>query len=144
MPFEGFEKKYYNFTRPRIAKQKEFWPSFCDKWDEEQNGKRFKSEVLSLRELWNLYIGGVSFEPDAEEAARGKKTPAKKDRGFEVIPAKARFLLGRYNEEGYLHFYQWLLARDQARKDLFFLCKVFGMDVEPHVHQVVCDQFVQK
>lgn len=153
MPLTGIEKDRQNFVDQRIRTQKEFWPAFVEQWDADNNGKRFRSEVLSMTELWNLYVGGTPDGLSEEEEARGKK-PAKKDKkGFEVIPIKAFQLPGRFNEKskhhdgehGYLHFDQWLYARDQARKDLYwFGKKVFNLDFEPHVHQVTCDHFVQK
>jgi hypothetical protein len=157
MPTEGIEKKRLNFIDRRVLTQTAFWPEYVEKWDSEANGKKFKSEVLSLTELWNLYLGYVR-ETDAEETSLGRvkaKSEAvkKPKKGYVVCPIKAFELPGRFNERsehhegpnGYLHFDQWLLARDQARKELFWLGKeVFDMDFYAHVHQVTCDQFVQK
>lgn len=156
MPLVGIEKDRQNFVDQRIRTQKDFWPAFVKQWDVEAEGKRFKSEILSMTELWNLYVGGTSEELTEEEESRGKKK--KKKDGFEVVPIKAFELPGRYNEKGrkqdgtmlhekngYLHFNMWLYARDQARKDLFWFGKeVFNLDFETHVHQVTCNQFVQK
>src|ERR1043165_308360 len=153
MPISGIDKYRYNYVDTRLRAQKEFWPDFVRQWDEEQNGKRFRSETLSLTELWHLYVGGTPEDLTEEEEARGKKLPKKKDRGFDVIPIKAFELPGRFSDPGeyhhgkwgYLHFDQWLYARDQARKDLYWFGKeVFAMDFEPNVHQVTCNQFVQK
>lgn len=160
MPLQGLEKQKYNFVHERLEQQDVFWPEFCRKWDEENKGKRFKSEVRSLSDLWTLYRRGVVDNPLAdEEEARGKKKAPKLEKGYEVVPAKAFEIPGRFHEKaydsnhksihagehGYLHFPHWLLARDQARKDLYWLGKtVLGKDFESHVHQVICDQFVQK
>jgi hypothetical protein len=158
MPITGIEKDRLNFVDERVRTQKAIWPGIVEKWDAEANGKRYKSEVLSMKALWNLYVGGNPEQLTEEEEARGKK-PLKKKTGYEVIPIKAFELPGRFNEKGrkrddtlihtgvngYLHFNQWLMARDQARKDLFWFGKeVFHMDFEPEVHQVTCNQFVQK
>src|SRR5579884_2997063 len=158
MPLAGLEKGKNNFINKRINDQKSFWPGYVKKWDEENGGKRFRSEIMSLSELWKLYLTGVSTELSAEEEARGKK-PDKIDRISQVVPIKAFELPGRFHEPyitedgtrihkegwGYLHFDQWLYARDQARKDLFWLCKeVFSMDLYEDVHRVVCNQFVSK
>lgn len=156
MPFEGEDKRQDNYIRPRIEKQVAFWPEFCRKWDEQAEGKKFKSEVLSMTQLWNLYYKGLVENPEAdEEQARRKKA----DKGYSIVPSKAFQIPGRYHEKfygrqhdalhkgehGYLHFPHWLLARDQVRKDLYWFGKtVLGKDFEPHVHQIVCDQFVQK
>lgn len=51
-----------------------------------------------------------------------------------------------FHDDGYLHFDQWLYARDQARKDLFWLnIAVLGnTKLTKATHQMVCDQFIQK
>jgi hypothetical protein len=51
-----------------------------------------------------------------------------------------------FHDDGYLHFDQWLYARDQARKDLFwFNVAVLGNTKMTRItHQPVCDQFIQK
>src|SRR5690349_14077031 len=42
-------------------------------------------------------------------------------------------------------FESWLLRRDRARKDLFYLGRdVLKKNLVPEVHQVVCDNFVMK
>jgi hypothetical protein len=159
MPYTGQAKKDDNFLRPRIKGQKEVWPDKVEKWDADAQGVRFRSEILSLTDLWNLYVGGIPDELTEESVARGRKPeseeegqaevgrPKKKKKGgyYNVVPIATRSLPGRYNDQGYLHFDQWLYARDQARKELFFLCKdlEFVPDVQKHIHQVVCDQFVQ-
>jgi len=166
MPFEGPEKKDHNFVSFRIQGQEEFWPDFCKKWDEEQQDKRFRSEVLSLTELWRLYTGKLKEQLTAEEEARGKKLP-KKEKISQIVPIKKRRILFteetrvnefeevegtgifkynvRFHDDGYLHFDQWLYVRDRARKELYWFGKeVCGMDFEPHVHQATCDLFVQK
>ena len=146
------DKDRNNFVSERIRQQKEFWPSFVKQLDEQSSGIRFRSEILSYAELWNLYIAGMSDELTPEEEARGKKKSVV-ERISEVIPAKAFELPGRFSDKGkhhkgtwgYLHFDQWLYARDQARKDLYWFCKeVFDLDLQPHVHQVVCNQFLSK
>jgi hypothetical protein len=165
-------KKDYNFLNPRDEQQRDFWPDFCENWDKEQKGKRFRSEVLSLCDLWELYIGGADEKPLTEEQKeRGEKerklTKREKAAIGEVAPINARRIIAReikvrdtdgsmvgsgeyeynvhFHDKGYLHFDQWLYARDQARKDLYWLGReVFNCDFESHVHQPVCDQFVQK
>ena len=152
MGLTGPEKDRYNFVQQRIKEQKEFWPQFVKELDEKSGGKRFRSEILSYEELWDLYLHGIDESLTPEEEARGKKK-SKVDKVSEVVPIKAFELPGRFSEIGkhhkgtlgYLHFDQWLYARDQARKDLYWLCKdVFQLDLQPHVHQVVCDQFLTK
>jgi hypothetical protein len=152
MPIVGPEKDRNNWIKYRIDQQKEFWPDYVKKLDAESKGVRFRSEIMSYEQLWNLYVGGTSGEPSPEEESRGKKK-TKVDQISQVIPIKAFELPGRFSEKGihhsekwgYLHFDQWLYARDQARKDLYWLCtEIFDLDLQPHVHKVVCDQFVTK
>lgn len=152
MPLRGPEKDRINFVSERIRQQRDFWPEFVKQLDEKSNGVRFRSEILSYTELYNLYINGKKDELTPEEIERGKKK-APVDRISEVIPARAFELPGRFSEKGkhhtgewgYLHFDQWLYARDQARKDLFWFAKeVFDLDVQSHVHQQVCNQFLSK
>jgi predicted phage terminase large subunit-like protein len=159
MPVVGHDKNVLNFLSERIKNQIEFWPEFVEKWDEEAKGKRFKSEALSLTELWNLYLGyvrEVALEDDDAVISRIKakhEAVKKPKKGYAVIPIRTFELPGRFNERsahhegknGYLHFDQWLYARDQARKDLFWFGKeVFDMDFFEHVHRVTTNQFVQK
>jgi hypothetical protein len=146
MPLTGQEKKDHNFIRYRldgkenINAQLKFWPGFVKAWDEEAKGVRYKSEVLSLSDLWLLYLGDADLSPDAEEKARGKKPS--KDR--QIQPVMERRIPGPYSDEGYLHFDQWLRARDKARKDLYWLGKeILHADFVPNTHKVVCNQFVQ-
>ena len=51
-----------------------------------------------------------------------------------------------FHDDGYLHFDQWLYARDQARKDLFWLnIAVLGnTKLTKATHRIVCNQFIQK
>lgn len=141
MPLVGQAKKDDNFCRFRVEGQSKFWPEFVAKWDDESNGQRYKSEVKSLTELWKMYLGGVDTSLSEEEEARGKKPSKDKP----IRPCMARYIPGPYSDEGYLHFDQWLRARDKARKDLYWLGKsIFNCDFAPNTHQVVCDQFVQK
>ena len=154
------DKDIHNFINFRVARQVEFWPDFVQKWDDEANGKRFRSEVLSLTELWNLYLGYVrESSPDEDSVTSNRVIPKTKPvtkprRGYAVIPIWTFELPGEFSDRseklhegkhGYLHFDQWLYARDQARKDLYWFGKeVFDMDFYDHVHKITTNQFVQK
>lgn len=163
MPSVGRDKEIINFLNHeqygRVASQIDFWPNFVEKWDNEAKGKRFRSEVLSLTELWNLYLGyvrEVELQDDdvIVNRVRAKREAVKKPKkGYAVIPIRTLELPGPFSEHkpvhegknGYLHFDQWLYARDVARKDLFWLGKeVFDMDFYEHVHRVTTNQFIQK
>jgi len=126
-------------------------------------GKNFRSEGLSMEKLWLLYIG-VQELTEEEEARGKKKAGSKGTEETKIEPIKARRVVGspvlddksiatgeftysvKFHDDGYLDFPSWLFARDQARKDLLWLNReVLGNTlVIQRVHQVVCDQFVQK
>lgn len=158
MALTGKAKEDNNFVKYRAKKQVEFWPDEVVRMDDESNGVRYKSEVFSYTDLWRLYTGTVKEEKsevqgeETEEESR-KANKSKKDKLRQLEPISYRRYLRkgggivqfRCSDDGYLHFDQWLRARDQARKELFWLCKeMFGMDVVSSVHQQVCDNFVQK
>ena len=54
------------------------------------------------------------------------------------------FVLGQENLPEGQALHQWLMLRDRARKDLFWLGSVFDWHWYSHVHQATCDFFVQK
>jgi hypothetical protein len=174
MPLKGLKKEESNFVFYRMKHQPQVWgerfrqvnTEHIEEVTEEWAAKlradvgdeiaatvldptlRFRSEVRPTRELWFLYIG-VERELSPEERERGVKPKSerqKKEQESPVEPIKTRYLPGRFNDEGYLKFEHWLYARDQARKDLLWLnIEVLGnTKVTPSVHQVVCDQFIQK
>lgn len=103
---------------------------------ENNRQKRYLSEVRSCVKLALIYLG-VDEEKDFDEES-GKK--AKKTKRRILKPFKAK-ILGRQ-----VSFEEWLKLRDKARKDLFWLCRELLQlrDLRPHVHQPVCDMFVQK
>src|ERR1700688_4437962 len=106
--------------------------------DVKSEGKRHLSESLSYEKLYLIYTGQdyKDVEELDEEVVEKKKEP-KKYKNPEPFKSD---ILGEHRS-----FDEWLEIRDHARKDLFWLCeKVFKKDVIPHVHQPVCDQFVQK
>src|SRR5438045_3497818 len=94
MPVVGHDNNVLNFLSERIKNQIEFWPEFVEKWDEEAKGKRFKSEALSLTELWNLYLGyvrEVALEDDDAVISRIKakhEAVKKPKKGYAVIPIR--------------------------------------------------------
>lgn len=97
-------------------------------------GKRYKSEVLSYRDLCNLYYGIKTDVKEKEDKDEGKKYRKKNL----VRPAGSE-ILGESPD-----FSAWLELRNKARKDLFWLGRVLKKDLMPNTHQAVCDQFVQK
>ena len=101
-------------------------------------------------------------EPQLKGDKKEKKGKTeKKKEPLRLKPYKARRLLSKtignfedgkfehytnFHEDGYLDFHDWLRARDQARKDLFFLAKSVLRHslLKQSVHKQVCDLFVQK
>jgi hypothetical protein len=99
----------------------------------DKEGIRYKSEVMSFEDLYKWFLGraGDDADDDEDDKKKKKKTP--------VIPVKGK-ILGESRT-----FEQWLELRDRCRKDLFWLgSAVLKKDLLPHVHQIICDQFVSK
>src|ERR1700733_888772 len=132
MAFNKEQKKEYNKQyREREKEIRELLDSLEQK-DKESNGERYRSEALSYLDLGKIYYGQDYRNTEEDEDPRKKKkenpNPSKTD------------ILGMPRS-----FDEWLQLRDQARKDLFwFGTEVLKHDFVPHVHQVICDQFVQK
>lgn len=153
MAFKGERKAQDSFVRYRADKQTKYWSRIVDgdvslakDVDPEildcatHPELRYRGEGLSLKECWLLYIGAKKLAE--EEVKRGKKK--KEEDNIEPIWARRVTRESRDSDDGYLHFDQWLYARDRARKDLLWLNReVLGNTlVIERVHQVVCDQFV--
>ena len=132
MPLTGAAKDAYN--KKYREKEKEFreYLDSLDARDKESGGQRYRSEALSYIDLGKVYLGQPYKDNDSEEDPRKKK---------KELPNPSKIdILGMSRS-----FEEWLQLRDQARKDLFWLgTAVLKHDFLPHVHQVVCDQFVQK
>jgi len=120
--------------------------------DSNSSGVHYKSEARSYKELGRLFYGLDSEYENAVERSKedGEKVKAKEDRPI-IRPYEAE-ILGHVRQFGPAERMavgdenlSWLELRDKARKDLYWLAKeVLGKDLYPHVHQIVCDQFVQK
>ncbi len=144
MPFTGERKNEYNREqreKKKLEKSKEASKEeirellqSCEQRDKESNGQRYRSEALSYIDLGKIYCGQEYkvVEEDEEDVRKKKKKV--------VLPTPARADIQDMRRS----FDEWLQLRDQARKDLFWLGLLLGHDFFPHVHQVVCDQFVQK
>src|SRR6266550_3889609 len=133
MPFKGEQKNQYSRDK-RAEKKKErvelneFLDPLREK-DESANGVRHLSESLSWVELGKIYRG-LDYQESEEDEKKKIKRPD---------PSTSK-ILGMERS-----FEEWLNLRDQARKDLFWLGKtVLKKDWVSEVHQIVCDQFVQK
>lgn len=103
--------------------------------DEELDGRRYRSEVRSCTKLAMIFLGVLEERPDEDEAEIKKK---KKKRILKPCSAK---ILGERET-----FEHWLMLRDRARKDLFWLCyDLLGLrSLNKRVHGPVCDMFVKK
>lgn len=124
------------------------------------NGTRFKSEARSLTRLLRLYYGQSEIgEQDQENAettpSKGPKrpnpsiTPIRIQNSNLDPTSKAKGNKKGTSEIDYevnevVSFERWLDLRDRARKDLFWLGRLLGKGLYRSVHQVICDQFVQK
>ena len=140
-------------------------------WALEQDGilqgNRYRSEVSSCADLFKLFSGGVeakTFRGDLDEIdEQSEEDEERLDRRIEKRITRAKLkvkaeakadkkkaedpiipfrtpILGELRE-----FQPWLELRDKARKDLFWLGRdVLKRDLVEHVHQIVCNQFVQK
>lgn len=163
MPFTGQDKKDDNFVRSRVAKQLKYWGrivkgdvSLAKELDSEilaaaiNPDKPFRGEGLNLEELWQLYTGVKKLTEEQEKrgqeiAEKPKRGRPKKEEKDTIEPIWARTIskTAHFNDDGYLHFDQWLFTRDEARKNLLWLNQFIGNGkVIERVHQVVCDQFV--
>jgi phage terminase large subunit-like protein len=134
MALTGEAKNKYNKQyRENLKKAAEFLDSLVEK-DKQANGERYLSEALSYEDLGKIYYGQPYKDVDDEDEDPRRKKKV-------VLPnPSATDILGMPRS-----FEEWLQLRDQARKDLFWLGRdVFRKDFIPHVHQPVCDQFVQK
>jgi phage terminase large subunit-like protein len=130
MPLKGeakkaYQKEYYT----DLKKFNELLDSFVAR-DNAANGVRHLSEALSYGNLGKIYLGQPYKEVDDEDKKKKQKPPNPSESDILGMPRS---------------FDEWLQLRDQARKDLFWFGKdVLKHDLLPHVHQIVCDQFVQK
>jgi len=129
MPLKGPAKDAANArARAREKEVNEFLDSLASR-DKLADGVRHLSEVLSYVDLGKIYSGR---DHKAEDDDDKKKVKRPNPSVSEILGMERSFD-------------EWLNLRDQARKDLFWLGKnVLRKDLESDVHQIVCDQFVQK
>lgn len=132
---------------------------WVQEWDAENPGKFYKSEARSLLVLLGIYEGNnILSEEDDEDDEEAPKKKKEKKINIKVNPSIQQIDIpeidrgvgpnGELKFDVSIHetvsFQRWLDLRDKARKDLYWLCKLLGKDLYPDVHQVICDQFVQK
>ena len=169
MAFTAEEKRVYYAQKRRKESIGKKAPPFLNQLrqrDEIAGKNRFKSEVFSQETLGCIFLGTpwqeaeelvrksqtlvLEEEEESEESGSKKKGRKKKEKDDSFVPA-LNAILGITSgacetwEELVAEFDLWLDMRDQARKNLYWLTKtVLKKDLEPDVHQVICDQFVQK
>ena len=145
MPWTSEQKRD---ARIKVQTEKSYAPQLLDiaiARDLLAGKNRFRSEVESQKVLAELFLGIRELGEEEEK----RTSHANKKKKKSITPFTNFYggrLPGKYSslEEFVEAFDNWLVLRDKARKDLFWLCKFLGKDVEPEVHQVVCDQFVKK
>ncbi len=134
---------------------------------QDATGTRFKGEALSMTRLLRIYYGQPEIgDQDTDEVGGELKKIKKAKKTVRVNPSSTSIRIqntevdpiakvkGRrakrsieditYELDEIVSFERWLELRDRARKDLFWLGRVLGNDFFRSVHQVICDQFVQK
>jgi predicted phage terminase large subunit-like protein len=133
----------------------------------DKEGKRYKSEARSLTKLFRIYCGQPETGDADEETVGGdtlkKAAKAKKDKRPNPSETKIRIQDStvdptqggrgkrrrsaediKYEVDDVVGFWRWLDLRDRARKDLFWLGRLLGKGLYRSVHQITCDQFVEK
>lgn len=142
------KREYYGKKRLEEKVEKSYLPQLIDVVagrDALAGRQRFKSEVESQKTLAEIFLG-IQEMPEEEE----KRTSHANKKKKKSLKPYASFYGGRQPgkfsspEDFVAAFDEWLNLRDLMRKDLFKLCEFLGKDVEPDVHQIVCDQFVKK
>ena len=125
----------------------------------------YKSECRSCADLFAIYQGvnilakeSEDEEDEEDEEAAERKPKKPKSKKSPANPSAQRITIPEFDrgvdEQGnpktdagvdeVVSFWRWLDLRDKARKDLYWNCKLLGKDLFPGVHQITCDQFVQK
>jgi phage terminase large subunit-like protein len=146
--------------RQRAEVEKNNAAAWAIQWDAEHGGKRYKSEVSSCARLFEIFTTAtddekkgtkcflkaeneakrVGKESDLEISTSLKSTSEQIGKGTGIDCSFLNPILGNRRV-----FQEWLELRDRARKNLFWLgSTVLKRDLLPHVHQIVCDQFVTK
>src|SRR6266851_55841 len=144
----------------REEKKSEFLRRLEECAAEDKSGQRYRSEARSRVRLLRLYYGQPEVESDEET---GESESSKKKKVVRPNPSETCIRIqnsnldprsgrGRrpnlenidYEIDEIVSFERWLDLRDRARKDLFWLGRLFGKDLYRSVHQDICDQFVRK
>jgi phage terminase large subunit-like protein len=126
----------------------------------DRDGVRFKSEARSYTKLVRLYFGqpenGDADDEGSKKKSKGPTRPNPSETKIQIRNSEGdptQRVKGQrrrsieditYEVDDIVGFWRWLELRDRARKDLFWLCRLLGMGVYRTVHQVTCDQFLQK
>lgn len=124
------------------------------------SGIYYKSEARSAVDLLKIYEGVNLQDTDEDDEtgddAKKKYQSAKKEprpnpsvtiikiRSTEYEPDAPKEFRNLTEVNEVVSFRRWLDLRDKARKNLFWLGRLLNKDLYHSVHQVVCDQFVQK
>lgn len=159
---KGLPEPYPKADREAIARRKdqnEADVAFANGLD--ASGQFYKSEARCAVDLLKIYEGVNLQDTDEDDEETGddakkryksaKKEPRPnpsntiiKIRASQYEPDSPKEFRELTEVNEVVSFQRWLDLRDKARKDLFWLCRLLGKDPYHSVHQVVCDQFIQK
>jgi hypothetical protein len=126
--------KYQRERRQRIKAEKEEVDRYVNEFSlQDEVGERYKSEVLSYKDLRDLFL---AVKNESEDLSEYKLKKTKKV----VVNPSRTVLFGKKQ-----NFQEWLDLRDRARKDLFWLATaVLGKFFTEFTHREMFNQFVQK
>ena len=126
---------------------------------QDDSGTFYKSECRSAIRLLAIFEGnnhvGVD-DPDVIDKKTGKKKNNIPNPSFQAIRIRAiehegvridpnmKEYRNVFEVNGVIGFREWLDLRDKARKDLFWLGRLFKLDFYHDTHQIMCDMFVKK
>ncbi len=131
---------------------------------QDETGQFYKSECRSAIRLLAIYQGNNYLGTEDLEEVDSKTEKKKKqnipnpsiqsvrikaieievDGAITKIDPNIREYRDLYEVNRVVSFQEWLNFRDKARKDLFWLGRLLGLDFYHNTHQIMCDMFVKK
>lgn len=161
-PFgQAFVEEQKQSAETHAARESELVNLLQEVAERDATGERYKSEARSFTKLVRIYFGQPE-NGDADETSDGEKAKTKQSKIKRPNPSENRISIRNtatdpepkarrksgapvdYEVDDIVGFWRWLDLRDRARKDLFWLGRLLGLGIYHNVHQITCDQFVQK